>query len=366
MGNNALKWADQTLNVGMQEKVPPHVLAQMAQLLAGLGASVFDVQFTVWQRYGQVISQFDFAPSLRAVVRPWRQEILFAGDAGFRRIAVAYPLQPAQTVTDELVQALDAASQRAIAVSLYVVNAAAVRPQLVRALYSLIAYYGVKSLIVGDQGSRLEPFAAAKQLAALASTAPCAVEFHGHNNMGLGVANALGALRAGVRQVAAAVAGIGSCGHPPVEELLLASQYLLGKEVKVSADIAANCAAILGWLGLDVPAGKPIIGKCIFYHESGIHVNGIIKDSRLYEPFPPEAVGMTRQIVIGKHSGATSIKAKFAEWGLTIDDRTADLLLLKVRRLAVMKKRPLQQPLLKQLYSRLKRQCKPTRQEVEE
>ena len=65
-----------------------------------------------------------------------------------------------------------------------------------------------------------------------------------------------------------------------------------------------------------VSRNKPILGENIFHVESGIHVDGILKDPKCYEPFPPETVGLKRKIVIGKHSGTASIKAKLAELGI--------------------------------------------------
>jgi homocitrate synthase NifV len=49
---------------------------------------------------------------------------------------------------------------------------------------------------------------------------------------------------------------------------------------------------------------KPIIGKRLFHVKSSIHVDGILKLPKCYEPFPPEIIGQTRQIVRGKQSGA--------------------------------------------------------------
>ena len=63
----------------------------------------------------------------------------------------------------------------------------------------------------------------------------------------------------------------------------------------------------------NIPKNKPVIGSKIFEVESGIHVDGILKNPAGYEPFPPESVGQKRKIVLGKHSGTASIRAKLAE-----------------------------------------------------
>jgi len=63
----------------------------------------------------------------------------------------------------------------------------------------------------------------------------------------------------------------------------------------------------------NIPKNKPIIGSKIFEVESGIHVDGILKNPMSFEPFSPESVGQKRKIVLGKQSGTASIRAKLAE-----------------------------------------------------
>jgi homocitrate synthase NifV len=64
----------------------------------------------------------------------------------------------------------------------------------------------------------------------------------------------------------------------------------------------------------EISAHTPVIGRKIFYIESGIHVDGVLKKPSNYESFPPELVGATRKVVLGKHSGGTSIRYKLKEF----------------------------------------------------
>ena len=66
-----------------------------------------------------------------------------------------------------------------------------------------------------------------------------------------------------------------------------------------------------------------------------------LKNPLNYEAFEPEEVGLTRQIVIGKHSGTRAIKTKFLEYGIKIDDQEAQELLENVRATSVDLKRSL-------------------------
>jgi homocitrate synthase NifV len=65
--------------------------------------------------------------------------------------------------------------------------------------------------------------------------------------------------------------------------------------------------------GCSIPAHKAVIGAGLFDVESGVHVDGIAKNRQCYEPFPPEAVGAERRIVIGKHTGKHALALKLKE-----------------------------------------------------
>ncbi len=66
-----------------------------------------------------------------------------------------------------------------------------------------------------------------------------------------------------------------------------------------------------------IAKNKAIIGTDIFKVESGIHVDGVLKNPQTYEPFNPQMVGNQREIVVGKHSGRQSILYKLKEQNLS-------------------------------------------------
>ena len=87
-----------------------------------------------------------------------------------------------------------------------------------------------------------------------------------------------------------------------------------------------------------IPKNKPIIGSEIFEVESGIHVDGILKNPASYEPFSPESVGQKRKIVLGKHSGTASIRAKFAELKIKCAEEDIPHILEYVKMKSIQKK----------------------------
>ncbi|RDU23141.1 homocitrate synthase/isopropylmalate synthase family protein [Anaerosacchariphilus polymeriproducens] len=77
---------------------------------------------------------------------------------------------------------------------------------------------------------------------------------------------------------------------------------------------------------------KPILGEKIFQVESGIHVDGILKNPANYEAYPPEKVGQKTEIIIGKHSGCNSILMKCNYLGLKKpNDEKLNILLKQIK-----------------------------------
>jgi isopropylmalate/homocitrate/citramalate synthase len=79
------------------------------------------------------------------------------------------------------------------------------------------------------------------------------------------------------------------------------------QQLKKTADFIGKAT------GYIVPPNKAIVGDYGFAHESGIHTHGVLNDPWTYEPYPPELVGNTRRLTIGKQSGKGIIKHKIAE-----------------------------------------------------
>src|SRR4030042_4740455 len=90
-----------------------------------------------------------------------------------------------------------------------------------------------------------------------------------------------------------------------------------------------------------IPVCKAIVGTNVFAHESGIHADGVLKNPINYEVFEPGEVGLTRQLVVGKHSGSHTILHKFKEFGIELTTNEANDLLGLSRSMSIDLKRPL-------------------------
>jgi 2-isopropylmalate synthase len=129
--------------------------------------------------------------------------------------------------------------------------------------------------------------------------------------------------------------GIGErAGNAETEKIMLnlALHYGIKKfdgktqKMKQTADFIGKAT------GFVVPPNKAIVGDYGFAHESGIHTHGVLNNAWTYEPYPPELVGNTRRLTIGKQSGKGIIKHKVAEFtGETPTEETLTTVVDKVK-----------------------------------
>jgi homocitrate synthase NifV len=189
----------------------------------------------------------------------------------------------------------------------------------------------------------MEPFRTYQLIRHLREETGLEIEMHTHNDFGMAVANALAGLHAGASWVNVTIGGLGErAGNAALEEVVMALKYVEDAEMPMDTKRFREVGEyVAGAAGRTIPVWKSIIGTNMFAHESGIHADGVIKNPKTYEVFPPDEVGLQRQIVIGKHSGSKSIQMKFEEYGIPMTHEEAVALLPLVRSAAVELKRSL-------------------------
>ena len=92
--------------------------------------------------------------------------------------------------------------------------------------------------------------------------------------------------------------------------------------------------------GRPVAAGKSIVGDAVFTHESGIHVDGLLKDKRNYQGFDPAEVGRSHRTVLGKHSGSHAVRHGYGQLGVELSPDDTRRMLDHIRRHVSTTKRP--------------------------
>jgi 2-isopropylmalate synthase len=149
---------------------------------------------------------------------------------------------------------------------------------------------------------------------------------HCHDDLGLGVANSLEAIRAGARQVECTINGIGErAGNASLEELVMALRtrrdFMKFDTGIHTEEIYRTSKLLQSITGVKVQPNKAIVGANAFAHEAGIHQHGVLQDPLTYEIMTPESVGVPKsQLVLGKHSGRHAFKKRLQELGVELSE----------------------------------------------
>lgn len=212
---------------------------------------------------------------------------------------------------------------------------------------------GAQRFRIADTLSVLDPFATHALVSALRQTTDLELEIHAHDDLGLATANTLAAVQAGATHASVTVIGLGErAGNAPLEEVAVALQQLHGRETGIMLDQLSSVAALVSIAAArPIPVNKAIVGDDVFTHESGIHVDGLLKDRRTYEALDPRLLGRAHRFAIGKHSGVAAIAASLAELGLPVARDELPAILRRVREHAVAGKSPVDADRLRTIWS---------------
>ncbi len=178
------------------------------------------------------------------------------------------------------------------------------------------------------------------------------ISVHCHNDLGLAVSNSLAALLAGANQVEVSVNGIGErAGNASLEEIVMSIKVrndIFPFEVGINTkEIYKTSKLLVSITGLPIAHNKPIVGRNVFAHESGIHQDGILKYKATYEIMKPEDVGrFSSDIVLGRHSGRHALKAKLRELGIPFDEDKFEEIYQKFLSIADKKKNVYEEDLI--------------------
>jgi homocitrate synthase NifV len=199
----------------------------------------------------------------------------------------------------------------------------------------------------------LDPFIMYEKIRSLRDAVPeLPIEVHTHNDLGMATANAIAGIRAGARFVNTTVNGLGErAGNAALEEVVMGLKLACGIDPGIETHRFHEISRFVGMAsGRPVPDWKPVVGKKVFSHESGIHADGVLKNPRNYEGFDPADVGLSRYLVLGKHSGTSGLLERFKELGIVLSREEASRLMEQVREKSQEFRRPLKDRELRRLY----------------
>ena len=180
----------------------------------------------------------------------------------------------------------------------------------------------------------LDPFTTFERIAALRSEVDIDLEIHAHDDLGLATANTLAALRAGATHASTTVNGLGErAGNAALEEVVMGLRHLRGLDCGVDSTALPLISQLVARAsGRPVAPNKSIVGDAVFSHESGIHVDGLLKDAANYQGFDPAELGRQHRLVLGKHSGSAGVRGAYARLGVgDLPDEQVSALIESIR-----------------------------------
>jgi homocitrate synthase NifV len=198
----------------------------------------------------------------------------------------------------------------------------------------------------------LTPHQTYQNISELASLNLLEIEMHTHNDFGMATANSIAGLEAGAKSTNTTVIGLGErAGNASFEQTLMSLTHQFGEKRNINPNKLQQLVKTVSVASNHyIDKNSPIVGEYIFTHESGIHVNGMIKSKNSYEAFQPETVGLNRDFPIGKHSGVSTLLYHLKNIGLEPSISKLQKLLPKVREIVTSRKKVIEPFELRELY----------------
>ena len=194
--------------------------------------------------------------------------------------------------------------------------------------YCLPAEYGAKIKYLCDHVAGIEN--------AIIST-------HCHNDLGMATANTMSGLLNGARQCEVTINGIGErAGNTALEEVAMILRS--HKDIDLSTNINTTriypvSRMVSSLMNMPVQPNKAIVGKNAFAHSSGIHQDGVLKNTSTYEIIDPKDVGIdNNSIVLTARSGHAALKYRLEVLGVSLSDEKLDKVYEEFLKLADRKK----------------------------
>jgi homocitrate synthase NifV len=198
---------------------------------------------------------------------------------------------------------------------------------------------GASRIRFADTLGVLDPFTTFEAVSRLREAVDIELEIHAHNDLGLATANTLAALRAGATHANTTVNGLGErAGNAALEEVVMGVRHLHHAQTGVDTHALVTISGLVARAsGRPVAFNKSIVGEAVFTHESGIHIDGLLKNASTYESFDPSELGRQRRTVLGKHSGSQAVRQAYGLMGVVLDDEALTARLLARIRVHAMR-----------------------------
>ena len=255
----------------------------------------------------------------------------FIGSSSVRFFAEDWTLDKLLQMTEE---AVSFAVSQGLPVMYVTEDTTRANPETIRALYTAAIRAGAKAVCVCDTVGHSTPDGARAVVSFVKKIIEdeggnIRLDWHGHQDRGLGVINSLAAIQAGADQVHGSALGIGErVGNTPLDQLLVNLKLLgwISNDLSRLRNYCDTAARICGWT---VPYNYPVFGRDAFRTATGVHAAAVIKsyrkgDQRLadivYSGVPAGEFGLEQVIEIGPMSGKSNVIYWLEKRGIEADE----------------------------------------------
>jgi 2-isopropylmalate synthase len=267
----------------------------------------------------------------------------FIGSSPIRSLAEGWDLDSMLRHTEE---AVSFAVQHDLPVMYVTEDTTRAQPEVLKQLYRTAIEHGAYRLCLADTVGHIAPHGV-RQLVTffrqeiVKGRPGICLDWHGHNDRGLALANSLAALEAGTDCVHGTILGIGErVGNTPLDQLLVNLQ-LLGWIAQDLSRLTDYCRLVCEHCTGPLPFNYPVMGRDAFRTATGVHAAAIIKAkelgheylaNRIYSGVPAELVGRTQEIEIGPMSGKSNVIYWLESHGIPAKPELVELLFAHAKR----------------------------------
>ena len=215
-------------------------------------------------------------------------------------------------------------------------------PETVKRLYATAINCGARAICICDTAGHATPMGALALVrfviaeAVKPSGEKIRVDWHGHSDRGLAIANSMAAIIAGANCVHGCAIGLGErVGNTQVDQMLV-NLKLMGIVPWDEQDLTKlkhYCQAVSRATGVPIPANYPVVGDDAFRTATGVHASAIIKAyhkddvvlaNTVYSGVPSHVFGLEQIIDVGPMSGKSNVLWWLERHGIPVSDRVVD------------------------------------------
>ena len=255
----------------------------------------------------------------------------FIGSSAIRFFAEDWTLDKLLKLTED---AVSFAVGEGVPVMYVTEDTTRAHPETIRALYTTAIRCGAKAVCVCDTVGHSTPDGARSVVRFVKDIIEeqggnIRLDWHGHQDRGLGVINSIAAIQGGADQVHGSALGIGErVGNTPMDQLLV-NLKLMGWIQNDLSRLGEYCGAVSRACGWDIPYNYPVFGRDAFRTATGVHAAAVIKSYRkgdreladlVYSGVPAGQFGLEQVVEIGPMSGKSNVIYWLEKRGIEAND----------------------------------------------